>query len=57
MKKIKTNAYPAKTDEEKKLDGVQSSINSSKEDVVIVCPRGGGGAKNTYEYLKTKGVA
>jgi rhodanese-related sulfurtransferase len=56
-KSIETNAYPAKTDEEKrKLDGVLSTINSSKKDVVIICPRGAGGAKNTYEYLKTKGV-
>ncbi|NIP26153.1 MAG: rhodanese-like domain-containing protein, partial [Phycisphaerae bacterium] len=25
--------------------------------VVIVCPRGGGGAKRTYDYFKAKGVA
>jgi rhodanese-related sulfurtransferase len=55
---IETNAYPVKSDEEQKhLDAVLSTINASKDDVVIVCPRGGGGARNTYDYLKTKGVA
>jgi len=54
---IETNAYPVKSDEERKrLDAVLGQINASREDVVIVCPRGGGGAKNTYEYLKSKGV-
>lgn len=54
---VETNAYPVKSDEEKKrLDKVVEQINSSPVDVVIVCPRGGGGAKNTYDYLKSKGV-
>jgi hypothetical protein len=54
---IETNAYPVKTDEEKKkLDAVVSTIGASKDDVVIICPRGAGGAKNTYEYLKAKGA-
>lgn len=55
---IETNAYPVKSDEERKrLNAVLAGINASKEDVVIVCPRGGGGARNTYDYLKAKGVA
>ena len=54
---IETNAFPAKTDEEKKrLDKVIPQIMSSKDDVVIICPRGKSGASNTYEYLKSKGV-
>lgn len=54
---IETNAFPAKTDEEKKrLDRVIPQIMSSKDDVVIICPRGRSGASNTYEYLKSKGV-
>jgi rhodanese-related sulfurtransferase len=54
---IETNAYPVKTDEEKKkLDRILPIISSSIEDVVIICPRGGGGARNTYEYFKTRGV-
>jgi len=55
---IETNAYPVKSDEERKrLDAVLGTINASEDDVVIVCPRGGGGARNTYDYLKSKGVA
>ncbi|BCS53873.1 rhodanese-like domain-containing protein [Geobacter sp. SVR] len=54
---VETNAFPVKSDEEKKrLENVLATIGSSRDDVVIVCPRGGGGAKNTYEYLKSKGV-
>lgn len=54
---IETNAYPVKSDEERKrLDKTLEQINSSPNDVVIVCPRGGGGAKNTYDYLKSRGV-
>jgi len=54
---IQTNAFPAKSAEEKqKIDAVLSGLQSSKDDIVIVCPRGGGGAKNTYEHLKAKGI-
>ena len=54
---IETNAYPVKTDEERaRLDKTMERINATKAEVVIVCPRGGGGAKNTYDYLKAKGV-
>lgn len=54
---VETGAYPAKTDEEKKrLDKTLERINASKDDIVIVCPRGGGGAKNSFDYLKSKGV-
>ncbi len=54
---IQTNAYPAKTDEEKqRLDRVLPALQASKDDVVVVCPRGGGGAKNTYDHLKSKGI-
>ncbi|GER94350.1 rhodanese-like domain-containing protein [hot springs metagenome] len=54
---IETNAFPAKTDEEKKrLDSVIEKIKKSKDDVVIICPRGRSGASNTYDYIKSKGV-
>ncbi len=54
---VETNAFPAKTDEEKKrLDPVIEKIKQSKDDVVIICPRGKSGASNTYEYLKSKGI-
>jgi rhodanese-related sulfurtransferase len=55
---IETGAYPVKTDAERqRLDAVLAAIKTGREDVVIVCPRGGGGAKNTYDYLKAQGVA
>lgn len=54
---IETNAFPGKTDEEKKrLDKTLPVIKASKDPVVVVCPRGKGGAMNTYEYLKQQGV-
>jgi rhodanese-related sulfurtransferase len=54
---IETNAFPTKTDEEKKrIDKAFSTISSTKGDVVVICPRGRSGASNTYDYLKSKGV-
>lgn len=52
-----TYAYPAKSAEDQaKLKPTLNRILAGKEDVVIVCPAGGGGAKNTYEFLKSQGV-
>lgn len=54
---LETNAFPVKTTEEKqRLDKVLPQLSASQRDVVVVCPRGGSGAKNTYDYLKEKGV-
>jgi rhodanese-related sulfurtransferase len=55
---IETNAYPVKSDEDRrKLDGVVADLAATDQDIVIVCPRGGGGAKSTFDYLKGQGVA
>lgn len=55
---LETNAYPVKTDSERdRLAPILKTITASEQDVVIVCPRGGGGAKNTYDYLKAQGIA
>lgn len=55
---IETNAFPAKSAEERRrLDGVIAKVAASNEDIVVVCPRGGGGAKNTCDYLKEKGIS
>ena len=55
---IKTNAFPAATDEEKvRLDKTLTIINASKAPVVVICPRGKTGAKNAYNYLESKGVS
>lgn len=54
---VETNAFPAKTDQEKaRLDKVLTAIKASQDPVVVICPRGGSGAKNSYMYLKSKGV-
>ena len=54
---IKTNAFPAKTVEEKaRLDKVLPIISQSKAPVIVICPRGKSGAKNSYDYLLSKGV-
>lgn len=54
---IETNAFPVKTDEEKKrLDPAIKKAKESNVDVVIICPRGRSGAMNTYEYLKANGI-
>ena len=54
---IETNAFPAKSDEEKaRLDKMLPVINASKAPAVVLCPRGKGGAKNSYDYLQSKGV-
>ena len=55
---IETNAFPAKSDEEKgRLNKALPAINASKAPVIVLCPRGKSGAKNSYDYLQSKGVA
>ena len=55
---IETNAYPVKSAEERqRLDKSLPQLAATGEDVVVVCPRGGGGAKGAYDYLKGRGIA
>ncbi len=55
---LETNAYPVKSsDDRSKLEKIVPTLSASANDVVVVCPRGGGGAKNTYDYLKDKGIS
>lgn len=54
---IETNAFPVKTDEERqRLEAIAEEVASTTDPIVIVCPRGGGGAQRTVDYLKTTGV-
>lgn len=54
---LETNAYPVKAaDDKQKLEKVLPKLSASRDEIVVVCPRGGGGAKNTYDYLKEKGI-
>lgn len=53
---ISTYAYPVKTDAEKaRLAEVLPNIKPDQK-VVIVCPRGGGGADRAYDFYLEKGV-
>ena len=55
---LETYAYPVKSETDKgKLEAVLAQAKVSTEPIVIICPRGGGGAKRTYDYLKGQGVA
>lgn len=52
-----TYSYPVKSDADKaKIDGSVAELKTHTHPVVIVCPRGKGGAKRCYDYLKDKGI-
>ena len=54
---LETNSYPVKSAADKqKLDAALPKLSATQNDVVVICPRGSGGAKNTYDYLKEKGI-
>lgn len=54
---LQTNAYPVKSDaDQAKLDPAVAAFKERGYDVVVICPRGGGGAKRGYSYLKSQGV-
>ena len=49
---IPTYAYPADTAKLKaKIDVALDKINATKDPIIVVCPGGGSGAKNTVGYL------
>ncbi|MDD2382959.1 MAG: rhodanese-like domain-containing protein [Sulfurospirillaceae bacterium] len=53
---ISTYAYPVKTDEEKeRLAALLPEIKPDQK-VIIVCPRGGGGADRAYDFYLSHGV-
>jgi rhodanese-related sulfurtransferase len=52
-----TYAYPVKSDADRsKLDMTIEQIKGNNDPVVVVCPRGAGGAKRTYDYLLQQGI-
>ncbi|BHH85611.1 rhodanese-like domain-containing protein [Desulforhopalus sp. 52FAK] len=54
---IATYAYPVKTDAERaQIDKAVQMFKESGQDVVIVCPRGKGGAKRCYDYMMKNDV-
>jgi rhodanese-related sulfurtransferase len=55
---LATYAYPVKNDSDKsKVEALVEKLKSSADPVVIVCPRGAGGATRTYDYLLERGIA
>jgi len=53
-----TYAYPVKSEADKaKIDAVVEHLKANSDPVVIVCPRGAGGATRTYDYLLSQGIA
>ena len=55
---IATYSYPVKSDADKaRLDNTADALKDNKTQVVVVCPRGKGGAKRCYDYLASRGVA
>jgi len=50
-------AYPVRTAEEKaRIDEVYAEFAALPDPVIIVCPRGGGGAMRTFDHLLDKGM-
>ncbi|WP_432737830.1 rhodanese-like domain-containing protein [Maridesulfovibrio sp. FT414] len=55
---IETGAYPVKTaDDKAKFTATLAKVKDSKENIVIICPRGKGGAERAVDYFKEQGVA
>ncbi|MFA5516896.1 MAG: rhodanese-like domain-containing protein [Desulfuromonadales bacterium] len=55
---IATYAYPVKSQaDQAKLAAVLETLQGDSAPVVIVCPRGAGGATRTYDYLLRSGIA
>ncbi len=55
---VPTYAYPVKSAvETARLDIVVETLKTNSDPVVIVCPRGAGGATRTYDYLLARGIA
>ncbi len=54
---LATYAYPVKSDADRvKLKPVLTRLQTSQTPVVVICPRGGGGAKRAYDFLVENGI-
>jgi thiosulfate/3-mercaptopyruvate sulfurtransferase len=55
---VPTYAYPVKSDADRtRLEATVEEPKANSDPVVIVCPRGGGGAKRSYDYLLKQGIS
>lgn len=54
---LATYAYPVKSATDRaKLDSAVSALKNNSDKVVVICPRGAGGAKRAYDYLQSAGI-
>jgi rhodanese-related sulfurtransferase len=55
---LETNAYPVESEAQRTLlaPALELTQAGSFEAMVVVCPRGKGGAKRAYEFLRDQGV-
>ena len=54
---VPTHAYPVKSEADKdRIETQMARLKADEEPIIIVCPRGGGGARRTYDYLLEKGI-
>ncbi|MBI9112625.1 rhodanese-like domain-containing protein [Maridesulfovibrio ferrireducens] len=54
---IQTCAYPVKSSSDKaKLDAPILDLKTGTQPVVVICPRGQGGAERTVDYLNANGI-
>lgn len=54
---VETCAYPVKSTADKaKLDKALSQLKETAQPVVVICPRGKGGAERTVNYLAEQGI-
>ncbi len=56
---LETNAYPARSEGDRQLlvPALERIRARGHDAVVVVCPRGKGGAQRTYDFFKEQGVA
>ncbi|MBE0596339.1 MAG: rhodanese-like domain-containing protein [Desulfuromonadales bacterium] len=54
---LPTYAYPVQSEAEKaKLDAIVPLVKESTAPVLVICPRGGGGATRTVDHLVANGI-
>ncbi len=54
---METCAYPVKSQVEKdKLNPSIEKLKNSNQNIVIICPRGKGGAERTFKYFEQQGI-
>jgi len=54
---VPTYAYPVKSEADKdRIENEMARLQADDDPIIIVCPRGEGGARRTYDYLLEKGI-